>query len=167
LKGVYGTYTEKFNTLSLDKKLPVAVLNLEILASRIGQYQIIGSIPRHQAVRLTRIADPVLAGYFDVDSHIWVSPHYNDYAKAWHEAGFKKTPNSHLDHLHSKAVAKAQGYHRDGYVLLYSCSAGANTSAGHEEKARAENANALFALKNSICYADELHWRKMWGLKKD
>ena len=162
---IFRTYEEKFAALKLTSKLPVAVLNLEILVTYIGQYAAIGDIPQESAVRLTKIADPELNVYFDIDTHIWVNPYYWGWRNAWCKAGFYQTPNSHLDHLHSKEVAKKQGYQ---YVLLCCCPPGPNLSAGGgEEKARAKDASPLYSEKNKICYADELHFQKMWGLKQD
>jgi hypothetical protein len=161
----FRTYEDKFAALSLTSKLPVAVLNLEILVTNIGQYATIGDIPQELAVRLTKIADPVLRDFFDIDTHVWVNPYYIDYLKAWRKAGFHQTPNSHLDHLHSKAVAQKQGYQ---YVLLCCCSGGGNLSAGGgQEKSRVKDASPLYSEKNKICYADELHFQKMWGLKQN
>ena len=155
------SYEEKFKALSLSNGLPVAVLNLPILGLQIGTYE---RIQQYDAYRLRSIIHPILKDYFDINSHIWVNPREERYADAWEVAGLYKTPGSHLDHLHSKAVAIAQGYE---YVLLYSCSPGANMSAANEEKNRKNIADSTYALKHRVLTADELHWRKMWGLKKD
>ncbi len=155
------SYEEKFKALSLSNGLPVAVINLHVLGLEIGTYE---RIKQYDAYRLRNINHPILKDYFDINSHIWVSPLEERYADAWDVAGLSKTPGSHLDHLHSKAVANAQGY---GYVLLFSCSPGANMSAANEEKNRKNLADPSHALKHRLLTADELHWRKIWGLKKD
>ena len=155
-----SSYDEKFKALNVCSGLPVAVNSLDTL-NRIGRFVQIGE---YDAYRLTSFSNnPIsstLAKFFSINDHIWISPEIV-HEPPWNKSGFFKNPGSDLDHLHSKAVAKNERYK---YVLLYSCERGANRSAGNEEFVRSQNADLKRSEKQPILIADELHWRKLWGV---
>ena len=159
------THEEKLKALIVDDHFPVAVLNLDILSAEIGQWTTIPGISPADAIRISKITNPVLAKYTDENSHIWVNPSYKSYKNAWKKAGFKVPINKsrQLDHLHAKNQALRQGY---GYVLLLDVSSGPNMSAGSHEKRNALQAMPGYALSNPIHYATEIHWAKLWDLNQ-
>jgi len=159
------SHEEKITDLIQDDFFPVAVYNRDILLDKIGEWVPIAGVNIHDAVRLIKIHNTVLSRYTDIESHIWVRPHFNGYRNAWKKAGLKipASGSRQLDHLHAKNWAHKQGY---GYVLLLDVSSGPNMSAGTREKIQILNAEKKFSINNPVFYANEIHWAKLWDLNQ-
>ena len=158
-------YQEKQQALIVHPFLPAAVRDLATMGGHVGQWETIERVDQRNAIRLTKIADPVLRSFFAEDDHLWVSPTLSrsECRRVWARAfGRKPKPDRHLDHLHAVKVAEKQGY---AYVLLYEASPGANMSAGATEKRHAKEANASHAINHPVFFAQETHYAKLWGLK--
>jgi len=154
-------YNKKRAALVVDDRLPVAVLNLQTL-ELIGDWEEIPGLSKDDAVVLTRFKDPVLEKYVSLKGHIWVNPEFVGYRDLWKSLGFE-SPNTefHLDHVHAKECASAQGY---DYVMLLPCPRSPNMSAGPTEKKLKQNVIKGDAVNHPIKYAEGVHWAKMWGI---